>query len=69
MDGKLALIVACLKSYSKYSLLRCTRDFTANCKDYLIGMGIKGNMKDVMLGVVFGEDGLVEAENKQDLTL
>ena len=32
-------------------------------------MGIKGNMKDVMLGVVFGEDGLVEAENKQDLTL
>ena len=33
----------------------------------MIGMGIKGNMKDAMLDVVFGEHGLVEAENKQDL--
>ena len=30
-------------------------------------MGIKGNMKDAMLDVVFGEHGLVEAESKQDL--
>ena len=30
-------------------------------------MGIKGNMKDAMLEVVFGEHGLVEAENKHDL--
>ena len=33
----------------------------------MIGMGIKGNMKDAMLDVVFGEHGLAEAENKQDL--
>ena len=33
----------------------------------MIGMDIKGNMKDAMLDVVFGENGLVEAENKQDL--
>ena len=33
----------------------------------MVGMGIKGNMKDAMLDVVFGEHGLVEAENKQDL--
>ena len=33
----------------------------------MIGMGIKGNTKDAMLDVVFGEHGLVEAENKQDL--
>ena len=62
-----ALIAACLKSFSKCSQLRCTRHFEANCKDFLIGMGIKGNMKDAMLDVVFGENGLVEAENKQDL--
>ena len=30
-------------------------------------MGIKGNMKDAMLDVVFSEHGLLEAENKQDL--
>ena len=66
-DGEPALIAACLKSFSKCSLLRCTRHFEANCKDILIGMGIKGNMKDAMLDVAFGEHGLVEAENKQDL--
>ena len=45
-DGEQASIAACLKSFSKCSLLRCTRDFEANnCKDFLIGIGIKGNMK------------------------
>ena len=34
----------------------------------LIGMGITGNMKDAMLDIVFGEHGLIKAENKQDLT-
>ena len=65
-DGEPALIVACFKSFtfSKCSLVTCTRHFEANCKDFLISMGIKGNMKDAMLDV--GEHGLVEAENKQD---
>ena len=31
------------------------------------GMCIKGNMKNAMLDALFGEDGLVEAEKKQDL--
>ena len=66
-DGEPALIVACLKSFSKCSLLRCTRHFEVNFKGILIGMGIKGNMKNAILDVVFGEHGLVEAENKQDL--
>ena len=53
--------------FSKCSLLRCTRHFKANCKDFLIIMGIKGNMKDAMLDVVLGEHRLVEAENRQGL--
>ena len=66
-DNEPALIAACLKSFSKCPLLTSTRHFEANCQDFLIGMNIKGNMKDAMLDVVFGEHGLVEAENKQDL--
>ena len=66
-DGEPALIAACLKSFSKCSLLRCTRYFEANCKDFLIRTGIKGNMKDAILDIFFGEHGLVDAENKQDL--
>ena len=68
-DGELALIAACLKSLRKSSLLRCTRHSEAISKDFLTDMGIKGNMKDAMFDVVFGEHGLVKAENKQDLTL
>ena len=30
-------------------------------------MDIKGNMKDAILDVVFGDHGFFEAENKQDL--
>ena len=66
-DGESALIAACLKRFSKCPLLRSTRHFEANCKDFLIGMGIKGNMKDDMLDDVFGGHGLAGAENKQDL--
>ena len=66
-DGEPGLIAACLKSLSKCSLLRWTRHFKANCKDFLIDMGMKGNMKNAMLDVVFGENGLIEAKNKQYL--
>ena len=68
-DGEKALIAACLKSLSRCSLLRCTKHFEANCKDFSIDMGIKENMKDSVFDVVFGEHGFVKAENKQDLTL
>ena len=66
-DGEPGLIAACLKSLSKCSLLRWTRHFRANGKDFLIDMGMKGNMKNAMLDVVFGENELIEAKNKQYL--
>ena len=69
MDGKKALIAACLKSWSRCSLLRCAKHFEANCEDFSIDMGIKGNIKDSVFHVVFGEHWFVKAENKQDLTL
>ena len=46
-DGEPALIAACLKSFSKCSLLICTRHFEANCKNLLMDMSIKRNIKDV----------------------
>ena len=66
-DGEPALIAAILNIFKKCTLFRCTRHFQNNCKDYLKHTGIHGSMKDVMLDVVFGENGLVEAENKLDL--
>ena len=66
-DGQSASITAILNIFKKCTLLRCTRHFENNCKDYLKQIGIHGSMKDVMLGVVFGENGLAEAENKLDL--
>ena len=62
-----ALITAILNIFKKCILLRCTRHFENNCKDYLKQIGIHGSMKEVMLDVVFGENGLVEAENKLDV--
>ena len=61
-DVEPALIAAYLKSFSKGSLLRCTRHFEVNCKDFLIGISNKGKIKDPMLDVVFGEHGLAEAQ-------
>ena len=66
-DGQSASITAILNIFKKCTLLRCTRHFENNCKDYLNQTGIHGSMKDVILGVVFGESGLGEAENKLDL--
>ena len=67
IDGEPALIASVLNIFKKYALLRCTRHFENNCKDYLNYIGIYGSMKDVKLDVVLGENGLVEAENKLDL--
>ena len=60
--------MACLKGFSKWSLLRCARHFEANSKDFLIGMAIKGNMKYATLDVVSSKHGLVKNENKHNLT-
>ena len=66
-DGEPALIAAILNIFKKCTLLRCTRHFENNCKHYLKHTGIHGSMKDVILYIVFGKNGLVEAENKLDL--
>ena len=66
-DGEPALIAAILNIFKKCTLLRCKKHFENICKDYLKQIGIHGSMKDVMLDVVFGENGLVKAENKLDL--
>ena len=66
-DGQPALITTILNILKKCTLLRCTRHFENNCKDYLKQIGIHGSIKDVMLDVEFGENRLVEAENKLDL--
>ena len=66
-DGEPALIAACLKRFSKCSLLRCTRHLKANCKNILVGIDIKRNRKDAILDIVFNEHRFVEAEDKQDL--
>ena len=65
-DREPALITAILNIFKKCTLLRCTTHSENNCKDYLKQIGIYRSMKDVMLDVVFGENGLVEAENKFD---
>ena len=66
-DGEPFLIAVCLKSFSKCSLRRCKRYLKANCKNFLMGISTKGNIKDAMLDVVFGEHVFVGAENKLDL--
>ena len=66
-DGEPALIAAILKIFNKCTLLRCTRHFENNCKDHLKDIGIHESMTNAMLDVAFGENGLVEAENKLDL--
>ena len=54
-DGEPALIAAILNFFKKCTLLRCTRHFENNCKDYLKQVWICGSMEDVMLDVVFSE--------------
>ena len=41
------------------------RHFESNCKDVLEKNGIQGSANDTMLDVVFGENGLVEADSKK----
>ena len=43
------------------------RHFEINCKDVLKEIGIQGSAKDTVLDVVFGENGLVEADSNKDL--
>ena len=66
-DGEQALIKACNRNFANCSMLGCTKHFKDNCEEVLKAIGIAKSEMGPMLDVVFGEDGLVEAENKQDL--
>ena len=64
-DGEETLIKACENNFVG---LRCTLHFKSNCKDYLKSMGVTSDAKQApFLDIVFGETGLIEAEDKHDL--
>ena len=64
-DREPALISASSKTFSNSTLLRCMRHFESNCKDILKKIGVQGSAKDTILDIVFGENGLVEADSKK----
>ncbi|KAJ8047258.1 Serine/threonine-protein kinase TAO1 [Holothuria leucospilota] len=66
-DGEVALIKACESNFRRATSLRCTRHFHANCKDFLSSIGIKGLSADPFLDIVFGDDGIVDAVDKDEL--
>ena len=67
-DGEEALLKACKSNMPDSISLRCTIHFRANCKSFLKSIGIKGDTSQApFLGIVFGEQGLIECENKRDL--
>ena len=67
-DGEEALIKACCNNFRKAVSLRCTTHFKKNCKDFLKSLGIVGDREqEPFLDIVFGEQGLIEADNKHEL--
>lgn len=67
-DGEEALINACKSNMPDSISLRCTIHFRANCKSFLKSIGIKGDTSQApFLDIVFGEQGLIECEDKKDL--
>ena len=46
---------------------RCTIHFKQNCKAFLKGIGIIEGRQAPLLEVAFGEDGLIESEDEEDL--
>ena len=66
-DGETALVKACKASFQNSTMLHCTRHFEANCKEMLKKIGIPSTTEELMMDIVFGENGLIEAEDKKDL--
>ena len=66
-DREPALIEACEASFQNSTMLRCTRHFEANCKEMLKKIGISSTTEELMMDIVFGENGLIEVEDKKDL--
>ena len=66
-DGEQALIDACSTCFENSTMLRCTRHFEANCREVLKKTGVPSNAEEIMIDIVFGESGLIEAEDKKNL--
>ena len=66
-DGELAVQNTCSTNFKNSLLLRCANHFKENCKRFLLSAGVPNNDLHVFLEVVFGEEGLLEAEDKKDL--
>ena len=67
IDGEKALMSACRNNFPNSQDLRCTRHFHANCEGKLKKLGIEKAFQGPFLDFVFGEDGLVEANDINDL--
>ena len=65
-DGEQALIDACNTCFKNCTIFRCTRHFKENCIEVLKKIGVSSNSKETMIDIVFGESGLIEAEDKKD---
>lgn len=66
-DGEQALIDACNTCFKNCTMLRCTRNFEANCREVLKKIGVSSNAEEILIEIVLGESGLIEAEDKIDL--
>ena len=67
-DGELALINACKRNFPKSTDLRCSLHFKGNCKDFLKSSGITSeNDQAPLLEIVFGGEGLIEAQDYKEL--
>ena len=49
-------------------MYRCTKHFKRNCKEVLNKIGIPSSQHDFMLNVVFEDTGIIESENKKELS-
>ena len=66
-DGESALISGCKKNFSNAQDMRCTKHFKSNCEDQLKDIGVAAPFQSAFLDILFGLDGLTEAEDEIDL--
>ena len=66
-DGEQDLIDACSTCFKNSTMLRCMRHFEANYREVLKKIGVTASTEEIMIDIVFGESGLIEAEDKKDL--
>ena len=60
-DGEQALIDACSTCFKNSTMLRCRRHCEANCREVLKKTGVPSSAEEIIVDIVFGESGLIEA--------